>query len=158
MNPMAVSDTIVQEITINGPAERIFEALTDPGQLVKWWRAEGLFQATDMESDLRPGGIWMMRGTGREGRPFTVRGEYQQIEPPRLLVFTWIRGGQEDPSETIVRFDLTETDGVTTVRLTHAGLVNEALRSRNNGWPLVLSLLRAFIEQQVRPQQPEQTM
>jgi len=36
--------------------------------------------------------------------------------------------------------------------------VNEALRSRNNGWPLVLSLLRAFIEQQVRPQQPEQTM
>ena len=42
MNPMAVSDTIVQEITINGPAERIFEALTDPGQLVKWWRADGV--------------------------------------------------------------------------------------------------------------------
>jgi uncharacterized protein YndB with AHSA1/START domain len=158
MNPVAMSDSIVQEITIKGSAERIFEALTDPGQLVKWWRAAGLFQATDMESDLRPGGMWMMRGTGREGRPFIVRGEYQQIDPPRLLVLTWIRGGQEDPTETIVRFDLAETDGVTTVRLTHAGLVNDALRHRNNGWPLVLSLLRAFIEQQVSAQQPEQTM
>ena len=28
MNPTRVSDTIVQEIAIKGPAERIFEALT----------------------------------------------------------------------------------------------------------------------------------
>jgi len=35
MNPTSTGDTIVREITIKGSAERIFEALTDPGQLVK---------------------------------------------------------------------------------------------------------------------------
>jgi uncharacterized protein YndB with AHSA1/START domain len=49
MNPTSTGDTIVQEITIKGPAERVFEALTDPGQSVKWWGAEGLFQASHME-------------------------------------------------------------------------------------------------------------
>jgi len=34
MNPASVSDTIVQEITINGSANRIFDALTDPDQRV----------------------------------------------------------------------------------------------------------------------------
>lgn len=30
MNPTSTSDTIVQEITIKGSAERIFEALANP--------------------------------------------------------------------------------------------------------------------------------
>jgi uncharacterized protein YndB with AHSA1/START domain len=37
MNPTNASDTIVQEITINAPAERVFEALVDPEQRIKWW-------------------------------------------------------------------------------------------------------------------------
>ena len=61
MNPTSVSGTIVQEITIKGPAERIFEALTNPDERMKWWGAEGKFQTTQMESDLRPGGKWVMR-------------------------------------------------------------------------------------------------
>jgi uncharacterized protein YndB with AHSA1/START domain len=150
MNPTATSDTIVQEITIQGSADRIFQALTDPYQRVKWWGSQGLFQATHMESDLRPGGIWMMRATGTEGRPFTVRGEYQQILPARLLVFTWIRGGEDDPTESTVRFDLNESDGATTVRVTHSGLVTETLRAANNRWPLILSLLQAYVQQHAR--------
>src|SRR6516162_5732261 len=85
MNPASVSDTIVQEITINGSANRIFDALTDPDQRVKWWGAEGRFQATHMESDLRPGGAWLMRGTGMGGKPFIVHGEYRAIDRPRLM-------------------------------------------------------------------------
>jgi uncharacterized protein YndB with AHSA1/START domain len=50
------SDMIVGEITIRAPAKRVFEALTNPDQRAKWWGAEGRFQATHMESDLRPGG------------------------------------------------------------------------------------------------------
>jgi uncharacterized protein YndB with AHSA1/START domain len=44
-----------------------------------------------MESDLRPGGKWMMRGIGMGKKAFIVAGEYRQIERPRLLVFTWLR-------------------------------------------------------------------
>jgi uncharacterized protein YndB with AHSA1/START domain len=149
MNPTSASDVIVQEVVIKAPAERIFEALTDPEQRVRWWGAEGRFQTTHMESDLRPGGKWMMRGNGVGGRPFVVRGEYQQIERPWLLVFTWLPDWQADAVETMVRFELAESRGTTTVRLTHSGLATESSRLSHRGWPDVLGWLRTYAEGQL---------
>jgi len=149
MNPISSSDTIVQEITIKGSAERIFEALTNPDQRIKWWGTEGRFQTTHMESDLRLGGKWMMRGIGMGGKPFTVGREYRQIERPRLLVFTWLPDWQEDATESIVRFDLQENGGVTTVRLTHSGLESESSRVSHKGWPQILTWLQAYVERQL---------
>lgn len=144
MNP------IVQEITIKAPAERIFEALTNPDERLKWWwGAKGIFEITHVESDLRPGGKWMMRGAGMGEKPLTVAGEYRTIERPRLLVFTWLPDWQEDATETIVRWDLEEKDGVTTVRLTHSGFTTETSRATYRGWPQVLGGLQSYVEQQV---------
>jgi uncharacterized protein YndB with AHSA1/START domain len=149
MNPTSVSGTIVQEITIKGPAERIFEALTNPDERMKWWGAEGKFQTTQMESDLRPGGKWLMRGIGMGEKPFSVAGEYHKIERPRLLVFTWLPDWQENAPKTLVRWDLEEKDGVTTVRLTHSGLTSESSRASHKGWPQILTWLQAYVEQPV---------
>ena len=146
MNPTIANDTIVQEIVIKARAERIFEALTNPAERSKWWGAEGRFQTTQMESDLRPGGKWMMRGNGIGGRPFTIRGEYRQVKPPRLLIFTWLPDWQEDVFETLVRFDLTENNGFTVVRLTHSGLATESSRLSHKGWPQILNWLQAYCE------------
>ncbi|HEV3333706.1 MAG TPA: SRPBCC domain-containing protein [Bryobacteraceae bacterium] len=148
MNPARASDTIVEEITIKAPAARIFEALTNPRERVKWWGSEGRFQTTDMESDLCPGGKWMMIGTGMGGRPFRVSGEYRRIEPPRLLEFTWLPDWQGDTTESLVRFDLQEKDGATTVRLTHSGL-SETARNSHKGWAQVLGWLQAWVEGRV---------
>jgi uncharacterized protein YndB with AHSA1/START domain len=146
MNEAESSDTIIKEIVITARAERIFEALTDPRQRVKWWGAEGKFQATHMESDLRPGGAWLMRGTGMAGEPFTLRGEYRSIERPTLLEFTWIHESQQPDLLTVVRFDLTERDGATTVRLTHSGLTTQQSRESYRGWPWLLALLQAYVQ------------
>jgi uncharacterized protein YndB with AHSA1/START domain len=51
VNSPETNDAIVKDIVINAPAERVFEALTDPRQRVAWWGAAGKFQATEMESD-----------------------------------------------------------------------------------------------------------
>jgi uncharacterized protein YndB with AHSA1/START domain len=146
MRTTVASDTIVQEIMIKASAEKIFAALTDPDQRMKWWGSEGRFQTTHMESDLRPGGRWLMRGTGMGGRPFTVAGVYRDIERPRLLVFTWLPDWQGDTTESLVRFDLNEKDGVTTVRLTHSGLASELSRKSHQGWPQILDWLRGYVE------------
>lgn len=146
MNPMEISDdTIVQEITIKSSAERIFEALTNSGELVKWWGVGGKFQVTHMESDLRPSGKWRMRVMGCNGAESIVAGEFRKIERPHLLIFTWIRE-KEDAIETLVRWDLEENDGITKVRVTHSGLTTESLRKRNDGWPMILGLLQAYVE------------
>ena len=146
MNPTTVSDAIVQEITINAPAERIFEALTEPNERIKWWGSEGRFQVQQFESDLRPGGKWTMRGTGIGGKPFVVRGEYREVERPSLLVFTWLPDWYENATETLVRWELKDNNGVTVVRLTHSGLTSEAARTSHRGWPQILESLRAHID------------
>ncbi len=146
MNPTSAPQTIVQEIMIQAPAERVFDALTDPDQRLQWWGIEGRFQANHCESDLRPGGKWTMRGIGVGGRPFEVGGEYREVERPRLLVFTWLPTWQEDATETVVRFDLVETGGATTVRLTHSGLSTDKTRQSHQGWLQLLESLRIFTE------------
>jgi uncharacterized protein YndB with AHSA1/START domain len=138
-------DTIVKEIQIKRPAEKIFEAMTNADELVKWWRVEGKFQITQMESDLRPGGKWKMRLIGGRGTETVVSGEFRTVDRPHLLVFTWIRE-TEDATETLVRWELAEKDGVTTVRVAHSGLTTESLRRRNDGWPMILGLLHAYME------------
>jgi uncharacterized protein YndB with AHSA1/START domain len=145
MNQVA-SDTITEEITIRASADRVFVALTSPEERVKWWGAEGRFKTSHMESDLRPGGKWLMSGIGVGGRAFTVQGVYREVQRPRLLTLTWLPSWQDDALETLVRFDLEERDGVTTVRLTHSGLTTEKVRTQHRGWPDILNWLRAYAE------------
>ncbi len=146
MSETRTNDTITAEITIKAPARHVFDALTDPAQRVKWWRRKGRFEAEHMESDLRPGGHWSMTGIGMGGRPFRIAGAYRIVEPPRILAFTWLPSWDEVATETLVRFDLTEQDGVTTVRLTHSGFANEASRTRHQGWPEILFWLQSYVE------------
>jgi uncharacterized protein YndB with AHSA1/START domain len=140
------SDAIVEEITIRAPAERIFDALINPDERVKWWGGAGTFQPTQMESDPRPGGRWAMRGLRMNGAPFTITGEYREVARPHLLVFTWLPDWQERAPPSLVRIDLMEAAGVTTVRLTHSGLIDDASRTSHRGWPQILAWLRAYIE------------
>jgi uncharacterized protein YndB with AHSA1/START domain len=145
MNPTATrNDTIVQEIAIKGSAERIFDALTNPEHLVQWWGVAGRFQVIRMESDLRPGGKWRFI-VAAGGGTHAVSGVYRQIESPHLLVYTWLRE-QEDGAETMVRWELEESSGITNVRVTHSGLTSATLRARNGGWPLIVALLQSYVE------------
>jgi uncharacterized protein YndB with AHSA1/START domain len=145
MSEIRADNTIIQEIVIKAPAERIFAALTDPAQRMQWWGAEGRFQTTHMESDLRVGGKWMMRGTGMGGKSFRVGGEYRSIERPYLLVFTWLPDWHANAKESVVSFELQEDGGVTKLRLTHSGLTSEAALA-HRGWPDILDWLRTHVE------------
>lgn len=147
MNHSHADFTIVEEITIIATADRVFTALTSPEERVRWWGAEGRFKTTHVESDLRPGGKWLMRGIGVGGRPFVSEGVYQEVRRPNVLSFTWLPSWQENVCETIVRFDFEERDGITTVRLTHSGLDTESARAQHRGWPDILAWLKRFVEQ-----------
>ena len=145
MSGTSTSETIVQEITIKAPAARIFEALTDPNQRMAWWGLKDRFETTHVESDPRPGGKWLMSGTGMGGKPFVIKGEYRVVEPPTTLAFTWLPDWFPDATESLVRIDLAEKDGKTVVRLTHSGLTAEGAQA-HKGWPQILGWLRAYAE------------
>ena len=149
MKTAETTDRIVKEIVIKAPAQRVFQALADPQQRVKWWGAQGKFQVTQMESDLRPGGAFEMRGDAFGGRPFVIRGEYRAVEPPRVLEFTWLPDFHPNAPTTVVRFDLEEKGGTTTVKLTHSGFADEQAKEAYQGWPWLLAMLQKYSEGQV---------
>ena len=50
MNPTTMRETIVEEIAIRASAERIFEAIVDPEERLKWWGAKDISESTEMNS------------------------------------------------------------------------------------------------------------
>ena len=157
-------ESVVVEIEIAAPPERVFTALTDPKQLFAWWSKEPSNELLAFEMDARPGGHWSFRGRPAPGanhgevgeqlkrngaREFEARGEILEYIPPRLLVWSWIANWHEHPTHpTTVRWELTPTGTGTHVRITHSGLVHEPISRKDykGGWVGVLQLLQQFLQ------------
>lgn len=140
------TDEIISGIQIAAPAERVFQALIDPGQVVRWWGQTGIYRCTEFQSDLRVGGKWRATGVTGEGGPFEASGEYLQIDPPRLLVQTWMASWTGD-FKTTVRWELESNKQGTFVRIRHSGLsARPELRQSYTGWPRMLGWLQALLE------------
>ena len=114
MNVTPDQDAIVSEIYIAAPPERVFQALVDPEQVVQWWGQIGVYECTQFEADLRAGGRWRSAGVGPDGGSFEVTGEVLEVQPPRLLVCTWVASWTRDV-KTIVRWELEPTNEGTLV-------------------------------------------
>jgi uncharacterized protein YndB with AHSA1/START domain len=146
-------DAIVSEIDIAAPVERVFQALIDPQQLMRWWTSDEC-QTEFFEMDGRPGGEWRF-GTKPSSlnvngvSQFFCQGEVLECDPPRLLAYTWIANWHDDKSRrTIVRWELTPTKDGTHVKVTHSGLAQEAVARKDytSGWPGVVEALKKFVE------------
>ena len=155
------NDAVVAEVFIAAPPERVFQAITDPKQMPLWWGQQGLYRVTDWKSDLRPGGKWQSDGVGADGSSFRVEGEYLEVDPPRLLVHTWI-ASYSGAMKTVVRWELErrEVHGLqgpgpkkvgtgTFVKIRHEGFAGilAAASSHGDGWVRVLGWMQAFVEQ-----------
>ncbi len=147
----ADQDAVVSEIEIAAPPERVFQALTDPEQLMRWL-TDASCPAILWEMDARPGGRY--RHATAKGTvvvngvdQFECHGEIVELDPPRLLVYTWIANWHEDKTRrTVVRWELFPTENGTRVKVTHSGLAQEASARKDyqSGWPGVLTMLRRF--------------
>lgn len=155
------NDTVVAEIFIAAPPERVFQAITDPAQTSQWWGEKGLYRITEKSADVRTGGRWSTSGVGADGTKFTVDGEYVEVDPPRLLVHTWNPSYKEHPKKTVVRWELhpQSVHGLqqagpkkmgtgTLVKLSHSGFAGDEkdAADHGNGWKRVFGWLQAFVE------------
>ncbi len=139
-------DTIVSEIDMAAPAERVFRAIWDPAEVRKHSPAIDVF-----EMEARVGGRWRleMRQPYRGQPMIRHEGEVLECDPPRLLVYTWTANFHNDPNHrSIVRWELTPTKAGTHVKVTHSGLASEpqACKDYASGWPGVLEVLKKFAE------------
>lgn len=140
-------DAVMGEIHIAAPPERIFQALTDPNQLAQWWGQTGLYRLTDCRADVRPGGTWQSIGVSADGQPFQTSGEYLEVDPPHLLVYTWL-ADWDGGTKSTVRFEFTPSGDGTLVKLRHSGFATqpETGKHYSGGWPTVLGWMQSFVE------------
>ena len=74
-------------VEVAAPPERAFRALVSD-EILAWWVRPGVFDTREWSADVRPGGRWAASGVGN-GRPYTLEGEFLEIDPPYRLVHTW---------------------------------------------------------------------
>jgi len=153
-------DEVVGEVFIAAPPARVFAAITDPAQVPRWWGQQGMYRITEWKADLRPGGKWSSVGRSVDGSSFHVDGEYLEVDPPRLLVHTWIASWSGN-LQTVVRWELEPTDvhGLhpsgpkragtgTTLKIRHTGFAGapDACKGHADGWTRVIGWMQAYLE------------
>jgi uncharacterized protein YndB with AHSA1/START domain len=96
----------------NAPRSLVFDALTKPELLERWYGPRG-WSLVVCEIDLRVGGVWRFVTRRPDGKQIGQRGVYREIVRPERLVNTesW-----EDwnPGEVLVTTVLVEQGGETT--------------------------------------------
>lgn len=153
-------NAVLVEVFIAAPPARVFQAISDPAQLPRWWGQSGLYHVTKSTMDVRPGGKWRSDGVGADGQTFYVEGEYLEVDPPRLLVHTW-RGSYGPQLTTTVRWELEpqtvnalhpsgpkKSGTGTLLRVRQEGFKGDVSSASGHmeGWKRVLGWLEAFVE------------
>jgi uncharacterized protein YndB with AHSA1/START domain len=132
-------DAIEREITIAAPVERVWELITQPEHVGRWFGDAGA------EIDLRPGGDLVLRWEEYG----TIHGRVERVEPMTVFSYHWAPfkepGGKEPVpgNSTLIEFTLSEIEGGTRLRLVESGFSTldgtpesrEELRDGNaGGW------------------------
>ena len=101
----------------NAPRHLVFEAMTTPEHVRRWWGnlGEG-YSVPVCEIDLRPGGRWRFVNRHPKGE-VAFSGKYMEIVAPSRLVFTEVMEPYPEPG-SVVTTEYTEEDGQTRLTAT----------------------------------------
>jgi uncharacterized protein YndB with AHSA1/START domain len=144
---MSTSDHIAKtEITINATADKVWNALTDPGLIKKY-----MF-GTTVISDWKEGSNIIWKGEW-EGKTYEDKGVILQLKPKRKLQYSHFSplSGLPDKPENYhtVTIDLKEKDEQTVVNLAQDNNETEEARQHSEkNWEMMLQSLRDLLEKE----------
>jgi uncharacterized protein YndB with AHSA1/START domain len=124
----------------------VFNACADPAELAKWWGPHG-FTTPGIDLDLRVGGRYRIAMQPPDGQLFYLSGEFQAIEPPARLVYSF-RWEEPDPEdrETLVTVSLRDLGDATEFDLVQTGFATEQRRAlHEGGWADSLDRLQQLM-------------
>lgn len=134
--------TLIRQI--KAPPARVFAALTQPDQMIKWWSPD-VGPTVSVTADVRPGGRFSIVFRMANGQEHNPKGVYQEVIPDQKLVFTWEWPGRPE-KESRVTFRLTPKDNGAELILTHEQLPDvQAQVSHERGWSGLLGRLENYL-------------
>lgn len=103
--------TVVMTRTFAAPCEMVFDVMTQPDYIRRWYGAHGL-TVSHCEVDLREGGAYRIVSRTKDGTEFGFRGVHRELRRPRKRIYTWVFEMMPD-KEALVTETFEETDGKT---------------------------------------------
>lgn len=112
----------------DAPAHIVFEAVTRPELVARWWCPQSRGEVVTCEADVRVGGTW--RNVMRTTQGFTVgfHGTFLELDPPNRIVQTEIFDPFPDAGSTVT-VTLVETNG-TTLLTSHVSYPSREVRDQ----------------------------
>jgi uncharacterized protein YndB with AHSA1/START domain len=137
--------------TIDAPPAKVFHALTEAGELSRWW-------TTSAESEPRTGGAFSYDFEFEDAsRNHTYTGTYHEVTPDEHVSYPW----QAGLGETTVDVRVRPAGAGTELTLTHSGWGegpdwDEAVGLHEQGWSFFLDNLVAYLDrgEDLRPTAP----
>jgi uncharacterized protein YndB with AHSA1/START domain len=132
--------------TLPAPRSAVWEAMTDPDQLAKWWGPKD-FSSPSIDFDPRVGGRYRIAMQPPDGEPFFLHGEFREVEPPTRLTYSFVwEPPDPDDRETVVTVVLQDRDGRAEVSLDQGEFATEERRAlHEGGWSDSFDKLAALL-------------
>jgi uncharacterized protein YndB with AHSA1/START domain len=151
---------IVITRVFDAPCKLVWQAWTDPEQVVRWWGPKD-FTSPACKIDFRVGGKYVFCLRSPDGRDFWSTGIYQEIVELERIVCTdsfadpegnvvpasYYDMGDETPLETLISLTFEALGSKTRLTLRHAGLpAGEMGEGAEAGWNQSLDKLAASLK------------
>lgn len=133
---MSANVVLVLRRTVKAPVARVFEAWTQPEQIMRWWGPRPV-TCSEAQMDVRVGGTYRIGNLLPDGSVLFIFGAFELVEPPQRLVYTWFLerpgGAISEASRVDVRFE-PHAEGAEVI-IVHERIESEALRAdHEQGW------------------------
>ncbi|MFK8034659.1 MAG: SRPBCC domain-containing protein [Hyphomicrobiales bacterium] len=135
---------------VRGSPEQVFQAWTEPEQVVKWWGPADV-SCSECQIDLSVGGAYKIGNLLPDGSVVWIIGKFLKVERPNLLSYSWQSGLQaeyEEKTQERVTVRFVQRGELTEVIVEHCH-ISEAQTQRNHtlGWAGCLKGIEEFCSQ-----------
>ncbi len=137
-------ESLSTSITVNAPAVKVWEALTNPA-IVKQY-----FFGTNVKTDWKKGSPIIWEGEW-EGKTYQDTGKILDIDPGKFVKYNYwsSMSGTEDKPENYadITYRLSEEDGKTVLTITQDNIKNkEAKEHSEQNWQSVFGKMKEMVE------------
>ena len=135
---------LTTSVTINASKSKVWDALTNPEQIKKY------FFGTEAVSDWKVGSTLIFKGVW-DGKEYRDKGYILELEKEKKLKYSYWSSfsGTEDVTENYahITYELSEQQGKTIFTLTQDGFkTKEAREHSEKNWQAIFDSLKALLE------------